>query len=253
MGAALRLLKYPFSSACASLRAAWLRPGYPRTVCSQPSACLPSSLSIHSPHPFSLFSSNCCRISCLFVPFSPPPPSFYSFVALAAMGNQAKCYRRMQGEEGRQPGKQSTWCCVWGGFANEVAGIVLGGDCSASRLGHRILCDELPLDLMATEAKGDPGAGLGCFSFHVLLGVRKRALPSAEGEADAPGELFWALPQPYHPLATQAAKATVPLCSLALAMCVCCSVVQGGWEKLGPVSVPCHNPCSDSSSRSWAG
>lgn len=84
-------------------------------------------------------------------------------------------------------------------------------------------------------------------------GVRKRALPSAEGEADAPGELFWALPQPYHPLATQAAKATVPLCSLALAMCVCCSVVQGGWEKLGPVSVPCHNPCSDSSSRSWAG
>lgn len=186
-------------------------------------------------------------------PFLPPsPPSFYSFVALAATGNQAKCYRRMQGEEGRQPGKQSTWCCVWGGFANEVAGIVVG-DCSASRLGHHILCDELPLDLMATEAKGDPGAGLGCFSFHVLLGVRKRALPSAEGEADAPGELFWALPQPYHPLATQAAKATVPLCSLALAMCVCCSVVQGGWEKLGPVSVPCHNPCSDSSSRSWAG
>lgn len=77
-------------------------------------------------------------------------------------------------------------CCVWGGFANEVAGIVLGENHSASRLDHRILCDELSLDLMAVEAKGDSRAG-GFFSLHVLLGVRKRAVISAERKADALG------------------------------------------------------------------
>lgn len=163
--------------------AAWLRPGCPRTVCAQLAACLPSSLSIHSLHLFSLFSPNCCRISCLFVPFFFP---FCSFVALAAMGKPANCCRHKQGEEGWQPGKQGTLCCVWGGFANEVAGIVLGENHSASRLDHRILCDELSLDLMAVEAKGNSRAG-GFFSLHVLLGVRKRAVISAERKADALG------------------------------------------------------------------
>lgn len=86
MGAALRLLKYPFSSACASLRAAWL-PGSDLATQGQFAhsplrACPPHCPFIpHTPFPYLALIAAEYHV-CLSLSLHPPPPLLFTALLL---------------------------------------------------------------------------------------------------------------------------------------------------------------------------